>query len=205
MWADKKEKIISSAYKLFSKYWYKNTSVDLIVKKTSIAKGTFYLYFDSKDDLYFYIIDYIIKKAEDHMEYLANNISDIKIRLVNKLIGWLYFVDSNPIILNLIFNNSSYYSPKINYEYVKKRHIDIITKIISWDEYFLSKDENFNDFISKLFWFFPSILKHRSHFESEKDFYDFCLSKACIIVEWLMWDYLKLKNKIDIKNIKKCI
>ena len=46
-----REKIVSSAMELFAKKGFDKTTVDEIVAKAGVAKGTFYLYFKSKDDL----------------------------------------------------------------------------------------------------------------------------------------------------------
>ncbi|GAB6135865.1 TetR/AcrR family transcriptional regulator [Thermococcus prieurii] len=46
-----REKLVSSAMELFAKKGFDKTTVDEIVAKAGVAKGTFYLYFKSKDDL----------------------------------------------------------------------------------------------------------------------------------------------------------
>ena len=49
---DKKLKIIQVATKVFASDGYENASVDMIVEKAGVAKGTFYYYFKTKDDLF---------------------------------------------------------------------------------------------------------------------------------------------------------
>ncbi|ASJ01434.1 TetR/AcrR family transcriptional regulator [Thermococcus gorgonarius] len=46
-----REKLVSAAMELFAKKGFDKTTVDEIVAKAGVAKGTFYLYFKSKDDL----------------------------------------------------------------------------------------------------------------------------------------------------------
>jgi Transcriptional regulator len=46
-----KRKIIESANSLFKEYGFENVSVDSIVEKAGISKGSFYVHFESKDDL----------------------------------------------------------------------------------------------------------------------------------------------------------
>ncbi len=46
-----REKIVSAAIELFAKKGFDKTTVDEIVNRAGVAKGTFYLYFKSKDDL----------------------------------------------------------------------------------------------------------------------------------------------------------
>jgi len=46
-----RERIVSAAMELFAKKGFDKTTVDEIVAKAGVAKGTFYLYFKSKEDL----------------------------------------------------------------------------------------------------------------------------------------------------------
>ncbi|MDR1619154.1 MAG: TetR/AcrR family transcriptional regulator [Clostridiales bacterium] len=54
--AEKRGRIVESAIDEFLRTSYEKTSIDRIVKSAGIPKGSFYQYFDSKDDLYVYCI-----------------------------------------------------------------------------------------------------------------------------------------------------
>lgn len=45
----RKQDLLKIAYEMFSQIGYKNTSVDMIIEKAGIAKGTYYYYFESKE------------------------------------------------------------------------------------------------------------------------------------------------------------
>ena len=47
----KKEKLLKSAYQLFTTQGFNNTSISDIVSHANVAKGTFYLYFKDKFEL----------------------------------------------------------------------------------------------------------------------------------------------------------
>jgi len=49
---DKRPRILAAALTLFLRYGVKRTSVDDVARESGIAKGTVYLYFDSKDALF---------------------------------------------------------------------------------------------------------------------------------------------------------
>lgn len=49
---DKKTKILDAAIKLFTKKGYHETKLDEVAKLAEIAKGTLYLYYKSKEDLF---------------------------------------------------------------------------------------------------------------------------------------------------------
>lgn len=48
---EKEGRLLDSAYSLFARNGFASTSIDDIVKKAEVAKGTFYLYFKDKEDL----------------------------------------------------------------------------------------------------------------------------------------------------------
>lgn len=49
---DKREAIVAAALDLFRHYGYRRTSMEDIARAASVAKGTLYLYFESKDQLF---------------------------------------------------------------------------------------------------------------------------------------------------------
>ncbi|NJE13628.1 TetR/AcrR family transcriptional regulator [Thermococcus sp. LS2] len=48
---DTREKILKAARELFAEKGYDKTTVDEIVERAGVAKGTFYNYFKSKEEL----------------------------------------------------------------------------------------------------------------------------------------------------------
>ena len=51
------ERIIDSASVLFSQNNYHEVMIEDVAKNAGIAKGTVYNYFNSKEELYFYLIE----------------------------------------------------------------------------------------------------------------------------------------------------
>lgn len=63
---DKRSKIIETAQKQFTKFGFHETKLDTIAKEADVGKGTLYLYFKSKEDLFFScILDSNEKWLED--------------------------------------------------------------------------------------------------------------------------------------------
>lgn len=76
--SEKKEKIILAAYEIFTKEDYEKVSIRSITSKAEISIGSFYKYFDDKDDLYLYLMSNIEKKIYDKEKektgyFLMNN------------------------------------------------------------------------------------------------------------------------------------
>lgn len=68
----RKKELIKIAYELFITKGYENTSVDEIIEKARIAKGTYYYHFESKEQMLEAVvnmmIDECVKKAEKIVE-----------------------------------------------------------------------------------------------------------------------------------------
>jgi TetR/AcrR family transcriptional regulator len=60
--AEKREHITAIAVTEFANYDYAEVSISRIVARAGIAKGSFYQYFEDKEDLYSYLLDLIVQK-----------------------------------------------------------------------------------------------------------------------------------------------
>lgn len=68
-----KKRIYESAEQLFSEHGFEAVNVDDIVKKAGVAKGSFYVHFESKDNLIVLIInDYVGRVDMDYKSYLES-------------------------------------------------------------------------------------------------------------------------------------
>lgn len=52
---EKQQKIMAAAVDQFSQFHYNKVTIDRIVRAAEIPKGSFYQYFENKDDLYIYL------------------------------------------------------------------------------------------------------------------------------------------------------
>ena len=62
----KKKKLIDASFKEFSLNNFNDASINRIIKEAGISRGSFYMYFEDKKDLYFYLL-------EQYGEILSNN------------------------------------------------------------------------------------------------------------------------------------
>ena len=60
----RKLELLQIAYRLFLTRGYENTSVDEIIEEAGIAKGTYYYYFESKEQMLEEVIGMMIDKAK---------------------------------------------------------------------------------------------------------------------------------------------
>lgn len=75
---DKKETIIVTAADLMHQYGYNNMGIKKILDETGIPKGSFYYYFDSKEDLGMSIIELYINETKKLFDMFDKNIAGLK-------------------------------------------------------------------------------------------------------------------------------
>ena len=60
---ERRLEIIETAQKLFGERGFNNTPVDAIIQEMGVAKGTFYYYFKSKEEVLEAIADHTLENA----------------------------------------------------------------------------------------------------------------------------------------------
>ena len=107
---EKKQRLLDTAFSLFTDKGIKNTSIQDIVDNANVAKGTFYLYFKDKYELQDILITTKSEKLfndalnELHKNYIQN-FSDQIIFIIN------YIIDEfkkKPLLLKFISKNLSW-------------------------------------------------------------------------------------------------
>ena len=79
----RKQELLQIAYRMFLSNGYENTSVDGIIEEAGIAKGTFYHYFSSKEQLLEEVIDSMIGMEAEK----ARQILDSDLPVPQKVVG----------------------------------------------------------------------------------------------------------------------
>lgn len=107
---EKENRLLNTAFKLFTEKGIKDTSIQEIVDNASVAKGTFYLYFKDKYEIRDILI---VKKSQklfsDALKSLnknyITNFSDSIIYIINYVINEL---TKNPLLLRFISKDLSW-------------------------------------------------------------------------------------------------
>ncbi len=89
----RKEEIMKAAAVLFSQKSYHDVTVDQIAEQVGVAKGTIYLYFESKENLYLGILEHTHETIESILvkEIEKNDPAPQKLKKVLTLIFQFYF------------------------------------------------------------------------------------------------------------------
>ena len=65
---DKKKKLLDASFKEFSLNNFNDASINRIIKEAGISRGSFYMYFEDKKDLYFYLLEQYGEILTDNMK-----------------------------------------------------------------------------------------------------------------------------------------
>ncbi len=68
---ERRKEIIETSASLFSEYGYDETSISMIIERIGIAKGTFYHYFNSKDEVLEVIVDLMVEKVGNGIDEIS--------------------------------------------------------------------------------------------------------------------------------------
>ena len=79
----RKDELLQIAYRLFLIQGYENTSVDAIIEAAGIAKGTFYYYFQSKEQMLEAVIGMMIEAEAE----VARQVLTSELPVEQKIVG----------------------------------------------------------------------------------------------------------------------
>jgi AcrR family transcriptional regulator len=104
---ENKQNIILNQAKIeFSNYLFEDASINRIIKEINLSRGSFYLYFKNKEDLYFYMLDTIFEKNNKiFKEKSIKHNKDIKKIFVDLFEHALIQTDDNKKLIKNIFIN----------------------------------------------------------------------------------------------------
>ncbi|KYC90367.1 TetR/AcrR family transcriptional regulator [Heyndrickxia sporothermodurans] len=131
---DKQETLIISAKEEFSRVPLHEASIANIIKNAGIPRGSFYQYFEDKEDLYFYLLNQLSKKnAERFISILKEKDGDIFETFIESF-QFMIRIHKNPehksffknAFLNMNYKLENTLVNNLYEESQKKQYFDII-------------------------------------------------------------------------------
>ena len=129
----KKNNIIKIAAKLFSQKSFHDVTMDEIAEKVGVAKGTIYLYFSSKDNLYLEILEHTFGSIEALLEKEVNTASLAPEKLKKVLAIVITFYRENIDVLKILSRDETHLIQE-HHDLTEKwrlRRIELYKKIIN--------------------------------------------------------------------------
>ena len=100
--ANKRERILAAALRLFANQTYQAVTMDRVAEAAGVAKGTLYLYFPSKEELYLGILSDGLESVSKRYQSITDPRHDIAMRLRNAIDVSIQFYDERRDLLKLI-------------------------------------------------------------------------------------------------------
>lgn len=100
----KRNRIIKAAIDEFSENSFEISSINQIVKNSNIAKGSFYQYFENKEDIYKLIIDLCSEEKKEYVMKVLNRSEYMNFydKLSETYIAMMTFSEDNPKLSNIL-------------------------------------------------------------------------------------------------------
>ena len=151
----KRVKIMQAALKIFSRKGYSPAAVDEVAREAGIAKGTLYLYFQDKEDLFFSTIMYVFDNLASNMESNINESANPLEILENLAFCQLQFFSQNRDffgIFQTVLNENLLSTHKKMFNEILKKKMDLLdyeSKIVDRGkrEGFIRKDIETQDIV----------------------------------------------------------
>ncbi|MEO0071697.1 MAG: TetR/AcrR family transcriptional regulator [candidate division WOR-3 bacterium] len=99
----KRDKILRAAFAVVCEKGYYETRLEDVAKVAGVAKGTVYLYFKDKPDLYLGIIRWLIGKAVAIVEEVKKEPASAPEQLRQVFHRWIDALSSQPATIDLVF------------------------------------------------------------------------------------------------------
>ncbi len=123
----KQQKLIKAAITEFSNNNYYDVSINKIISNASIPRGSFYMYFKDKDDLFLYIIDEYNKKLNNIVKRtLIENQGDLRntfIKLYDQVVTLIFDNNYQSVLKNIGIFYNMHSNLRKNFEHLLFLHI----------------------------------------------------------------------------------
>ena len=122
----RKKELLKIAYDMFLTRGYENTRVEEIIDKAQIAKGTYYYYFESKEQMLEEVIDMMI----DNETEMAKQVIATDISVPQKIVGILASI--KPTEAEQPVKNALFQPENVLMHYkVRQKLINVLTPLLS--------------------------------------------------------------------------
>lgn len=133
----RREEILNAAQRLFAREGFHATRLDDIAEEAELSKGTIYLYFNNKEDLFLSLVQ---QRLSQLMDRLRRSVEAVKPALekISRLVhAYLSFFEENGDFFRIIHSESTRFSLNIRDEQRRaildryREYVDFVTAVIA--------------------------------------------------------------------------
>ncbi|MGX7244780.1 TetR/AcrR family transcriptional regulator [Enterococcus quebecensis] len=154
---EKQQRLLDAAKTEFSRTSLKEASIANIVTLAEIPRGSFYQYFENKEDLYFYYFDFLRKDSKTNIEkYVLEANGDLFIGMDSYFTKMIFNVLTGEnasfykqFFMNMDYQSTSRISPQFTLDdikgaaYQKRRHGYKLYKLIDHSKFKIQNKQEF--------------------------------------------------------------
>lgn len=116
-----KDLLFQAASEVVGELGYEKTSITLITQKAGVAQGTFYNYFESRQDIFDQLLPALGNKLLEHISNVTQQVTHLTDKEELGFRGFFSFLKDQPNFFR-IFHEASSFAPKAYAEYVELVH-----------------------------------------------------------------------------------
>lgn len=119
--AERRDAILEVATRLFAKEGYADCDMGRVAAEIGVAKGTLYLYFPSKEKLFYAVVDAGMKAMQESIRADASQAKDGLDRICRAIYSYLKFFDEHPDLVELLIHERASFKKRKRPTYFEHR------------------------------------------------------------------------------------
>jgi len=119
--AERRRVIIECAARQFAEHGYADCDMECVAAKVGVAKGTLYLYFPGKQDLFFACVDWGMTQMQQAVSAAAQTVADPLEKIVRAIRAYLEFFETHPENVELLIQERAIFRDRKRPTYFEYR------------------------------------------------------------------------------------
>jgi AcrR family transcriptional regulator len=119
--AARRQAIVDCATRLFAEVGYTDCEMDRVAAKIGVAKGTLYLYFPSKEELFYACVDNGMRQLQKAIQEAIANLPVSLDRIAKGIFAYLRYFDEHPDLVELLIQERASFKDRKRPTYFEHR------------------------------------------------------------------------------------
>lgn len=119
--AARRHAIVTAATRLFAEVGYADCEMERVAAELKVAKGTLYLYFPSKEELFYACVDYGMTQLQLAVQLAVADQTEGLDRICRGIYAYLKFFDEHPALIELFIQERARFKDRKRPTYFEHR------------------------------------------------------------------------------------
>lgn len=106
---ERRNAIIAAAARLFAREGYADCEMERVASEIGVAKGTLYLYFKSKEELFYACVDHGMRELQATVQCAAQSHAEPFERISAAILAYLLFFEQHPEQVELLIQERAFF------------------------------------------------------------------------------------------------